>query len=278
MKQKNRVRAKIRVVIVDDESPARRKIQRFLANEPDFAVINEACTGLEAAGIINQQKPDLVFLDVQMPGLNGFEVIEALTLQPLPQIVFTTAFDQFALRAFDVHALDYLLKPFEQARFKIVLELAKQRLTQNNHDELTEKMTRLLEELRGRTSYAERLLVNAGHRAILLSVAQIDWIEAAKNYVNLHVGKEAYLMRGTIEGLYQKLNPSQFIRVNRSTIINLESVKELQPWFHGEYRIILKDGKEISWSRRFAWGARRSPGQASTTRTRSPRRTSGWAT
>jgi two-component system, LytTR family, response regulator len=242
---------KIRVVIVDDESPARRKIQRFLSTEPDFEVIAQASTGLEAVNIITQEKPDLLFLDVQMPGLDGFAVIEALDIQPLPEIVFTTAFDQFALRAFEIHALDYLLKPFEQARFKSVLEHAKQRLQQSRSDDLTEKMNHLLAELRGRSTYAERLLVNSGNRAILLTVTQIDWIEAAKNYVNLHVGKQDYLMRGTIEGFYQKLNPSRFLRVNRSHIVNLESIKELQPWFHGEYKIILKDGKEISWSRRY---------------------------
>lgn len=243
--------AKIRVVIVDDESPARRKIQRFLSVEEDFEVIAQASTGIEALNIITQEKPDLVFLDVQMPGLNGFEVVEALDIQPLPQIVFTTAFDQFALRAFEVHALDYLLKPFEQSRFKSVLQHAKRRFEQLKRDDLTEKMSHLLEELRGRSTYAERLLVNSGNRALLLVVTQIDWIEAAKNYVNLHVGNETYLMRGTIEGLYQKLNPSQFLRVNRSHIVNLESIKELQPWFHGEYKIILKNDKEISWSRRF---------------------------
>jgi two-component system LytT family response regulator len=242
---------KIRVVIVDDESPARRKIQRFLSGETDFELIAQAGTGIEAVNIITQEKPDLIFLDVQMPGLNGFEVVEALNIHPLPQIVFTTAFDQFALRSFEIHALDYLLKPFEQARFKSVLEHARQRLQQNKSDDLTEKMNHLLKELRGRSNYAERLLVHSGGRAILLPVLQIDWIEAAKNYVNLHVGKQDYLMRGTIEGFYQKLNPSRFLRVNRSHIVNLESIKELQPWFHGEYKIILKDGKEISWSRRF---------------------------
>jgi two-component system, LytTR family, response regulator len=243
--------SKIRVVIVDDESPARRKIQRFLTGEENFEVIAQAATGIEAVNIISQERPDLIFLDVQMPGLNGFEVVEALDFQPLPQIVFTTAFDQFALRAFEIHALDYLLKPFELARFKRVLDHAKQRFEQSRHDDLTAKMSHLLEELRGRSSYPERLLVNTGNRALLLAVRQIDWIEAAKNYVNLHVGKETYVLRGTIEGLHRKLNPALFMRVNRSHIVNLESIKELQPWFHGEYKIILKNDKEISWSRRF---------------------------
>ncbi len=243
--------AKIRVVIVDDEGPARRKIRRFLASESDFEVIAEAATGIEAVNLIQQTRPHLIFLDIQMPGLDGFAVIDALDLDEMPYVVFTTAFDQFALKAFEVQALDYLLKPFEQSRFKSVLEHAKQACERNKPDELAARLNRLLEEVHTRPRYAERLLVNSGQRAILLAVEKIDWVESAKNYVSLHVGKEAYLMRGTIEGFYERLDPKKFIRANRSEIVNIESIKELQPWFHGEYKIILKDGKEISWSRRY---------------------------
>lgn len=243
--------SKIRVVIVDDESPARRKIRRFLTNESDFEVIAEASTGLEAVELIQREKPDLIFLDVQMPGLDGFGVINALNTNSLPYIVFTTAFDQFALKAFEVHALDYLLKPFEHSRFNSVLARAKQLCQHRKPDELTERMNRLLAELTPRPQYAERLLVHSGSRAILLAVAKIDWVESAKNYVSLHVGRDSYLMRGTIEGFYERLDPAKFIRANRSQIVNIESIKELQPWFHGEYKLILKDGKEISWSRRY---------------------------
>src|ERR1044072_990018 len=243
--------AKIRVVIIDDESPARRKIRRFLAGETDFEIVAEASTGLEAVKLIHQEKPDLIFLDIQMPGLDGFAVIEALDLKEMPQIIFTTAFDQFALKAFEVHALDYLLKPFEQSRFKCVLEHVKQLFGRRQPDELAERMHRLLEEINARPRYVERLLVNSGERAILLAVEKIEWVESAKNYVTLHVGKDSYLLRGTIEGFYERLDPAKFIRANRSQIVNVESIKELQPWFHGEYKILLKDGKEISWSRRF---------------------------
>jgi len=248
---------KISVVIVDDEGPARRKINRFLDGEKDFAVTGEAGTGLEAVQVIEAVQPDLVFLDVQMPGLDGFGVIEALTAKPPPQIVFTTAYDHFALKAFEVHALDYLLKPFDQPRFQKVLDRARQQFkrvkqsAQNGQDDLGEKLDLLLKELNGRPKYAERLLVNAGGRTFLLTVEKIDWIEAARNYVNLHVGQEAYLLRSTIEGLSQKLDPSKFLRANRSQIVNVESIRELQPWFHGEYKIILNDGTEISWSRRY---------------------------
>jgi len=246
--------AKVRVVIVDDESPARRKVRRFLASEEDFEIVGEAGTGLEAIQVIEQQRPDLVFLDVQMPGLDGFEALEALRPRPLPQVVFITAYDHFALKAFEVHALDYLLKPFDQPRFDRVLDHVRRQLRrggEKERDETIEKLDRLLAELNQRPKYVERLLVNAGDKAFLLAVEQIDWIEAARNYVNLRVGEKSYLLRGTIEGLYQKLDPSKFIRANRSQIVNVESIKELHPWFHGEYRIILRDETEISWSRRY---------------------------
>lgn len=243
---------KIRVVIVDDESPARRKISRFLAGVEDFAIIGEAGTGLEAVQVIEAKRPDLIFLDVQMPGLDGFGVIEALTAEPLPQVVFTTAYDHFALKAFEVQALDYLLKPFDQPRFQQVLAHVRQQFQRKDRqDDLGEKLNLLLKELNGRPKYAERLLVNAGERAFLLAVGKIDWIEAARNYVNLHVGRESYLLRSTIEGLSQKLDPSKFLRANRSQIVNVENIRELQPWFHGEYKIILNDGTEVSWSRRY---------------------------
>lgn len=241
----------IRVVIADDESPARRKIKRFLAGESDFEIVSEASTGLEAIEAIQNEKPDMVFLDVQMPGLDGFEVIAELNIQEFPLVVFTTAFDQFALRAFEVHALDYLLKPFDRNRFKVVLDRARQHLKLTRKDDLSEKVFRMLEEISERPRYTERLLVSSNDRSLLLAVDRIDRIEAARNYVNIHSGKQSYLLRGTIEGIYQKLDPSKFIRANRSEIVNIESIKELQPWFHGEYRIILKDGSEISWSRRY---------------------------
>ena len=243
--------AKIRVVIVDDESPARRKIRRFLTNESDFEVIAEASTGIEAVKLIQKEKPDLIFLDVQMPGLDGFGVIKALDMDNMPYIVFTTAFDQFALKAFEVHALDYLLKPFEQSRFNSLLAHVKPLCQHHPLPGLAEPIHRLLEVINARLRYSERLLVNSGDRAILLAMAKIDWVESAKNYIALHVGKDSYLMRGTIEGFYERLDPAIFIRANRSQIVNIESIKELQPWFHGEYKIILKDGKEISWSRRY---------------------------
>jgi len=245
---------KIRVAIIDDESPARRKVSRFLASEEDFEIVGQAGTGTEAVRLIEQEQPDLIFLDVQMPGLDGFGVIDSLKLQPLPQVVFTTAYDHFALKAFEVQALDYLLKPFDQPRFRKVLDRIRQQFqpsAQKKPDELSAKVSLLLEELTNRPKYPERLLVNTGEKAFLLAVEQIDRIEAARNYVSLHVGQESFLLRSTIEGLHQKLDPSKFIRANRSQIVNIKSIKELLPWFHGEFRIVMKDGTEISWSRRY---------------------------
>lgn len=244
---------KIRVLIVDDERPARRKIRRFLESESDIEVVGESGGGSEAVEAIQNERPDLVFLDVQMPELDGFGVIAALRMQPpLPQIVFVTAHDQFALRAFEVHALDYLLKPFDQDRFRKVLQRARDFLARERREDLDERMSRLLEEVRAHGArYAERLLINSNGRAFFLQVERIDRVEAAKNYIRIHAGENAYLLRGTIDGLHRKLDPSKFLRVNRSQLVNLDSIKELQPWFHGEYRIILKNGTEMMWSRRY---------------------------
>ena len=243
---------KIRVLIVDDERPARRKIRRFLESESDIEVLGERGGGSEAVEAIQNERPDLVFLDVQMPELDGFGVIAALSMQRLPQIVFVTAHDQFALRAFEVHALDYLLKPFDQDRFRRVLQRARDFLARDRREDLDARVNRLLDEVRaGGVRYAERLLINSNGRAFFLQVERIDRVEAAKNYVRIHTGDNAYLLRGTIEGLHRKLDPSKFLRVNRSQIVNIDSIKELQPWFHGEYRIILKDGTQMMWSRRY---------------------------
>jgi two-component system LytT family response regulator len=243
--------AKIRALIVDDERPARRKIRRFLSIDPDVEVAGESGGGRDAVEAIEREKPDLVFLDVQMPGMDGFSIIDELNVRPMPQIVFVTAHDQFALRAFEVHALDYLLKPFEIERFKQVLDRAKDHLKRAETSRLDERLEGLLDELRGKPQYASRFLINSGGRAFFLQTERIDWIESAKNYVNLHSRDQSFLIRGTIEGLAKKLDPAKFMRVSRSHIVNIDSIKEMQPWFHGEYRIILKDGTEIPWSRRY---------------------------
>lgn len=244
---------KIRSIIVDDERPARKKILKYLENDADIEVVGEASSGYDAVEIISREKPDLIFLDVQMPELDGFGVIDLLKESKMPEIVFVTAHDQFALRAFEVHALDYLLKPFDAERFRKVLERARKHLQREDADSLHERLSKLLKEVNSAKPqvYPERLLVNANERAFFLEIKSIDLVEAAKNYVRIYAGGETYLLRGTIGGLYRKLDPTKFARVNRSYIVQLNFIKELQPWFHGEYRIILKNGKYVMWSRNY---------------------------
>jgi two-component system LytT family response regulator len=248
------VNGRIRVVIADDESPARRKVARFLASEADFEICGEASTGLEAIRIIEAQHPDLIFLDVQMPGADGFEVIRALKSKAMPQVVFVTAFDSFALRAFEVHALDYLLKPFDRARFRKVLDHARQHVLHKESSDLAAKLERVLAELSNTQRFAERILVRAGggrETNILVPVDKIDWIEAERNYIHIHSGAETYVLRSTVDGICEKLDPTKFLRVNRSQVVKVAGIKELQPWFHGEYKVLLSDGTEMTWSRRY---------------------------
>ncbi|MEJ7810692.1 MAG: LytTR family DNA-binding domain-containing protein [Gemmatimonadaceae bacterium] len=251
----------MRVLIVDDEAPARRKLRRFLAAESDTDVVSEAADGREAVEAIRAERPDLVFLDIQMPGLDGFGVIGEIGVREMPTVVFVTAYDEHALRAFEVHALDYLLKPVAPDRFRTVLERARARVHvgQKEPGELAARVTQLaqlVEQLResvpgAAPRYLQRLLVEAGEKAILLSVERIDWVEAARNYVRLHAGRDSYTVRGAIGAFHARLDPSQFLRVNRSQIVRLDAVKELHPWFHGEYLVVLHDGTRLTWSRRF---------------------------
>jgi len=192
-----------------------------------------------------------VFLDVQMPKLDGLQVAAALS-PPLPEIIFVTAHDRFALKAFEVHALDYLLKPYDEERFRKVLDRVRKRRREAAGDrELVERIQRLIADLQPGTRHADRVLVNGNGRAYFVSMSEVDWIEGARNYAVLHAGGKAHTIRGTLDGLVKRLDPAQFIRVNRSAIVRLDSIGELQPWFHGEYRIVMKDGATINWSRRY---------------------------
>ena len=244
----------IRVVLADDEAPARRKLKRFLASDAEVEIAGEAASGEEALRIIRQMRPDLVFLDVQMPGLDGFGVVEALPEPERPHVVFVTAHDHYACRAFEVHALNYLLKPVEEKRFTEVMQRAKRQIRQG-HDldkELHQKFRALVESLEARQTYSRRLLIDTGKKSLFLAVEEIEWIEAERNYIRIHTRAESHVVRSTIEGFHRKLDPAQFARVSRSQIVNLDAIREMQPWFHGEHRIILKDGTELTWSRRFA--------------------------
>ena len=242
----------VRVLIVDDEPPARAKVRRFLAADPQVEVAGEAGSGPEAVEMIHLLRPDLVFLDIQMPGADGFGVLGALDAGAMPHVVFVTAYDEYALRAFEVHAVDYLLKPFDADRFATALARAKQRVrARPPADELEQRIRRALAEARPAPAYLERLLVRTGTRAVFLRTDEIGWLEAEENYVRLHAGRESYLVRGTLAGLEERLDPAKFVRVHRSHMVNLASIRELHPWSHGDWMIVLHDGRELMLSRRY---------------------------
>jgi two-component system LytT family response regulator len=240
---------KIRALIVDDEPLGRSLIRKLLAEDPDFVGIGECANGTEALRAIRADSPALVFLDVQMPELNGFEVLAELGTERLPIIIFVTAFDTFALKAFEAHALDYLLKPIADDRFFEALKRVKTYVAGREAGEVQGRLSDLVREVTQSTKYISRLAVESGGRFVFLKVSEVDWIEAVGNYLNLHVGKQSYLLRGRISEIEKNLSPEHFFRVHRSTIVNLDRVKELQPLFKGEGLIVLKDGSQLSASR-----------------------------
>ncbi|HEY3136341.1 MAG TPA: LytTR family DNA-binding domain-containing protein [Blastocatellia bacterium] len=240
---------RIRTVIVDDEPLARRRIRRMLARDAEIEIVSDCSNGKEAIAAIKTLKPDLLFLDIQMPEIDGFDVLESLDPSRLPLVIFVTAYDQYALRAFEVSAVDYLVKPFDRVRFEKALDRAKLRMAGERGSDLSRQTLALLEELKARSNHVERLLIKAGGRAFFLKTDEIDWIEAEGKYVRLHVGKESYLLREAIGSMETQLNPKKFPRIHRSSIVNIDRVRELQPWFHNEYRVILNDGTELMLSR-----------------------------
>jgi two-component system, LytTR family, response regulator len=239
----------IRVLIVDDEPLARERIRDLLERDPEVIVVGECSDGDEAVAAIRERGPDVVFLDVQMPERGGFEVVEAIGVDSLPAVVFVTAYDQYALRAFEVCAIDYLLKPFDEDRFARTLARAKAQARGARSDDVERRVLALVEEVRTRTRHLDRLMIKSGGHFVFLKTEEIDWIEAEGNYVRLHVGDASHLLRETVAGLDAQLDPAQFLRVHRSTIVNLDRVREIQPLFHGEHRVVLKDGTKLTLSR-----------------------------
>jgi two-component system LytT family response regulator len=238
-----------RVLVADDEPLARDRLRMLLAEERSVEIIAECQDGTEAIAAIKDLRPDLVFLDVQMPGATGFEVIEAVGPARMPAVVFVTAYDRYALRAFDVRALDYLLKPFDRERFQQALARARQQLQHNSHGELERRLLALVNDLREPQQRADRFVIKSGGRVYFVRTDEIDWIEAAGNYVKLHVGGEAHLLRETMTAIEAQLDPDVFFRIHRCHIVNIERVRELQPWFNGEYVVCLKSGARLTLSR-----------------------------
>jgi len=242
---------RIRVMIVDDEPLARGMVREMLEHDSEAEIVGECSNGREAISAIKTLAPDLVFLDVQMPEFGAFDVLEAFKDQDLPRVIFVTAYDQYAVRAFEVHALDYLLKPFDRERFMTAWERAKIHISKEQFDRRDQHIMSLLEELKAGTRHIERLVVKTAGRVFFLDISDIDCIEAEGNYVRVHNGPRSYLLRETISGLESQLDPKKFLRIHRSAIVKIDKIKELQPWFHGEYHVILEGGKQLTLSRNY---------------------------
>ncbi|HET9209244.1 MAG TPA: response regulator [Thermoanaerobaculia bacterium] len=241
----------IRALIADDEPPARRKLRELLGREPDFEIVGEAADGIEAVAAIQAASPDVVFLDIQMPRLDGFGVIAEVGAEAMPLVVFVTAYDEHAVRAFEVEALDYLLKPFAPSRFQGLLERLRRRLDQDPGD-LDERIGRLLAAVRPSSGALRQILAEKEEgRQVLLPVSEIDLIRADGNYLTFLSKGEEYRRRGTLREIEERLDPAQFVRLNRSEIVRLEAIRELQPWFHGDARVLMRDGTVLTWSRRY---------------------------
>jgi two-component system LytT family response regulator len=245
--------SRIRVLVVDDEPLARAGVRELLETDAELDVIGEAATVEQAATAIGTFAPDLVMLDVQLPDGTGFDVIRRVGVERMPAVVFITAYDAFAVRAFEVNAVDYLLKPFEDERFAATIERAKKVVRQARAGELSR---RLVDLLHGASTpratephYAERVTVKSGGRVFFLRVDEIDWVEAADYYVKLHCGKDRHLLRETMNALETRLDPRKFFRVHRGAIVNLDRVREMQPYFKGEHILILHDGTKLKLSR-----------------------------
>ena len=264
---------KIRTLVVDDEPLARRRLARLLEEEEGVEVVGVCATGRDAVERIREQEPELVFLDVQMPEMDGFGVLRELEAERLPAVVFVTAYDRYAIQAFEVHALDYLLKPYTPARLSAAVQRAARQLHGPGHstDRLAELLDHLERERRALAARVEggaaapaasapsapppahtgRLLVKDGERMFFVPVERVDWLEAEGNYVRLHCGGEAHLVRGTLGGMEEQLDPRRFTRIHRSTIVNVDRVKEVRPWFAGDYLVKLQDGTDLRLSRRY---------------------------
>ena len=238
----------LRVFVTDDEAPARRKLLRFLTGEPGIVIVGETSNGPDTIAGVRDTKPDLLFLDIQMPGMDGFGVVKALG-NIVPSIIFVTAHDEYALRALEIHAFDYLLKPFDHARFSKVLADARRDAEKGRQSGLQVSLQQLLQEVQSPRN--PRLLVEENGRGILIALNLIDWAEADRNYLKLHIGDSTYTVRGTIEGIEKKLDSEQFLRINRSSLIRIDFIRELQKWSHGEYRIIMHSGDTLIWTRRY---------------------------
>jgi two-component system LytT family response regulator len=243
----------VRTVIADDERLARQKLLILLDSEPHVKVVAECRDGRQTVSAIRTLRPDMLLLDIQMPDLDGFQVLSQILPEEMPVVIFTSAYDQYAIRAFEANALDYLLKPFDQERLRHALARARSELCKAHDREITHRILNLLSQVRSvaspTTERDRRLVIKANGRVVFLDLDSIEWVEAAANYVRLNVGKESYLFRETISRIAERLDSNHFVRIHRSTIVNVRKIKELIPVNSGEYVVVLKSGRELSCSR-----------------------------
>ena len=240
---------RIRTIIVDDEELARKRIRRLLDSEPDIEVVAECGDGDAAVEAVLRERPHQLLLDIQMPELDGFGLLEAIGEAWRPTVIFVTAFDRYALRAFDAYALDYLLKPFNRARFQKALQRARLQIAREQRDDVDRRLAALLQHVHAPSKYLERLVIRSAGRVVFLRADDVEWFEACANYVRLHVGKETHLLRTTMNALENQLDPEKFVRIHRSTIVRAERIKELRSSFEGDSIVILQDGSRLHLSR-----------------------------
>ena len=245
----------IRTIIADDERLAREKLRNLLASETDVKLVAECSNGKQAISAIRLHRADLLLLDIQMPDMDGFEVLNELSAEEMPAVIFTSAYDQYAIRAFEVRALDYLLKPFDHERLHHAIERARRELGKSQDREITHRILDLLSqvksEIKSGPSPEGRLVIRAKGRVVFLTLGEIDWIEADDKYVHLHTSKARPMVRQTLSAMEAQLDPAKFRRVHRSAIVNVERIAELQPLFSGEYSILLQDGTKLTLSRNY---------------------------
>jgi two-component system LytT family response regulator len=241
----------IRTLIVDDEPLARTHLRSLLAPDEDIEILGECGSGSEAVDAIRRDDPDLVLLDIQIPEFDGFEVIRQIGPDAMPFVLFVTAYDEHALRAFEAHALDYLMKPVNRDRFRGAVKRAKELIRGVRGAEMAEPLAKLLESMQSRSAPLDRLALRLDGRILFLRIEQIDWIEAADDYVRLHVGKQTVEHRDTLTRLEQRLPSDRFLRIHRSTIVNVDRIREMQPWFQGDYVLIMQDGTRLTTGRSY---------------------------
>lgn len=236
---------------MDDESLARKRILRLLDKEPDIEILGECATGKDAVEFLNRDVPDMMFLDVHMPEMDGFAVLREVGPRKVPAVVFVTAYDSYALQAFEVNALDYLLKPFDERRFHEAVERVRDRLANRPEGGINERLAALIDHMTPGKQNRGRIAIKTGGKVMFVNMTDIDWVEAADNYACLHCGGTTHVLRETMHSLEGKLDRGMFVRIHRSVIVNIDRIAEMQPWFRGDYLIILKDGTKLKLSRTY---------------------------